>query len=111
MLARTGRAELRVKPISFRGQAALLLGQLEGAAEVFAHDALMGGNPAAVEGMKEAYASFNGGAEGFDDYALATRQRIARSLPEVTLADYTGEPVSLSAMAGKVMMISVWNPG
>jgi len=95
----------------YRGQAALLLGQPEQAAELFAHDALMGGKPTAIDGMKEAYACINGDADGFDDYALATRQRIARSLPDVTLADYTGEPVSLSAMAGKVMVISFWNPG
>jgi hypothetical protein len=95
----------------YRGEAALLAGQPEQAAELFAHDALMGGKPTAIDGMKEAYACINGGAEGFDDYALAIRQRIARPLPDVTLADYTGETVSLSAMAGKVMVISFWNPG
>jgi len=95
----------------YRGQAALALGQPEQAAEFFAHDALMGGNPNAVQGLKEAYIAINHGEDGFEDYSLEIRRRIARPLPDVTLADYSGAVVNLSSMTGKVAVISFWNPG
>lgn len=95
----------------YRGQAALALGQPEQAAEYFAHDALMGGNPKAVQGLKDAYIAINDGEDGFEDYSLTMRQRIARPLADVTLADYSGDLVSLSSMIGKVMVIEFWNPG
>ncbi len=95
----------------YRGQAALLLGQPERAAELFAHDALMGGDPRAVEGLREAYLAAGGEEEGLDDYLRATREQIARPLGSVTLANYAGEPVDLASMTGSVMVISFWNPG
>ena len=95
----------------YRGQAALLVGQPEQAAEYFAHDALMGGNPIAVQGLKDAYVAINEGEDGFEDYSLAMRRRIARPLADVTLADYSGDLVTLSSMIGKVMVIEFWNPG
>jgi len=95
----------------YRGQAALLVGQPEQAAEYFAHDALMGGNPIAVQGLKDAYVAINEGENGFQDYSLAMRRRIARPLADVTLAGYSGDLVTLSSMIGKVMVIEFWNPG
>ena len=95
----------------YRGQAALALGQSEEAAEYFAHDALMGGNPIAVQGLKDAYVAINEGENGFQDYSLALRRRIARPLADVTLADYSGDLVTLSSLIGKVMVIEFWNPG
>jgi len=95
----------------YRGQAALALGQPEQAAEFFAHNALMGGEPKAVQGLKDAYIAINDGEDGFEDYSLAMRQRIARPVSDVTLADYSGDMVSLSSMIGKVLVIEFWNPG
>ena len=95
----------------YRGQAALALSQPEHAGEYFAHDALMGGNPKAVQGLKDAYVAINEGEDGFEDYSLAMRRRIARPLADVTLADYSGDLVSLSSMIGKVLVIEFWNPG
>lgn len=95
----------------YRGQAALALGQPEEAAEFFAHDALMGGDLRAVQGLKEAYVAIHKGDDGFEDYSLALRRRIARPLADVTLADYSGGQVALSSLIGNVMVIEFWNPG
>jgi len=95
----------------YRGQAALLLGRPDEAAELFAHSAVMGGDPEALEGLENAYLAINGSDDGVADYILSVRERIARLMAEVTLADYEGLPVSLGPTTGRVMVISFWNPG
>lgn len=95
----------------YRGQAALLHGQPERAADFFAHDAVMGGDPRAVAGLNKAYLAMGGEGEGFDAYLRSTREQIARPLGSVTLANYAGDPVDLASMTGSVMVISFWNPG
>ncbi len=95
----------------YRGQAALLLGRPERAAEYFAHNAVMGGDAAAMEGLQEAFVDISGSEDGFDDYLLSVRERIARPLVDVTLTGYEGLPVSLGPNSGKVMVLSFWNPG
>ncbi len=95
----------------YRGEAALLSDRPEEAAEFFAHDAVMGGNPTALDGLKEAYFAMEGDEGGFDAFVGETRERIARTLGAVTLADYSGDLVDLSSLAGKVAVISFWNPG
>jgi len=95
----------------YRGQAAQLLNRPEEAAAFFVHDALMGRDPRALEGMEEAYVALNGGPEGFGDYLLAMREEIARELPDVQLADYSGVRQELASTLGKVVVISFWNPG
>jgi hypothetical protein len=95
----------------YRGQAALLRGRAELAADLFAHDALMGGDERALEGLSEAYAAMNGGADGYEAYLEITRERIARPLPDIGLVDYAGTRFDLSSTLGKVMVLSFWNPG
>lgn len=95
----------------YRGQAALLSDRPGDAAEFFAHDAVMGGNSTAFDGLKEAYFAMEGDEGGFDAFVGETRERIARTLGAVTLADYSGDLVDLSSLAGKVAVISFWNPG
>lgn len=95
----------------YRGQAALLLGRPEQAAEFFAHNAVMGGDAAAMEGLQEAYVDISGSEDGFDYYLLSVRERIARPLVDVTLTGYEGLPVILGPDSGKVMVLSFWNPG
>ena len=65
----------------------------------------------ALEGLEEAYVALNGGSEGFDDHLLAMRKEIARELPDVQLADYSGVRQELASTLGKVVVISFWNPG
>jgi hypothetical protein len=95
----------------YRGEAALLSDRPEEAAEFFAHDAVMGGNPTALDGLKEAYFAMDGDEGGFDAFIGKTRERIARTLGDVAVADYSGDLVDLSSLAGKVAVISFWNPG
>lgn len=96
---------------TYRGQAALLLGESERATELFAHSAIMGGDHEAMEGFKFAFTEIHGSEDGFDDFVAATRQRIARPLADFTLADYGGSLVGVGPATGKVLVISFWNPG
>lgn len=96
---------------TYRGQGALLLGHPEQAAELFAHSAVMGGEPEAMKGLQEAYEAINGSNDGFDDYVLTVREGIARPLAKFSLTDYDNSPVRLGATTGDVMVISFWNPG
>ena len=93
------------------GQAELLQGRPARAAELLAPDALIGGNESAFDDLKAAYELINGSEEGFESYLLTTRQRIATVIEDVTLGNYSGDPVSLASMAGKVYVMAFWNPG
>ena len=93
------------------GQAELLQGRPARAAELLAPDALIGGNESAFDDLKAAYELINGSEEGFESYLLITRQRIATVIEDVTLENYSGNPVSLASMAGKVYVMAFWNPG
>lgn len=95
----------------YRGEAALLLDRPENAAEFFAHDAVMGGNPTALSGLNKAFLAMGGDEGGFDAFIGKTRERIARTLGDVAVADYSGDLVDLSSLDGKVAVISFWNPG
>lgn len=108
----TGFTGIPETPIDiYRGQAALLQGRSEAAADLFAHDAVMGGDERALEGLSQAYIAINGGEDGYEDFLVSMRQRIARSLPDIGLVDYAETRFDLSSTLGKVMVISFWNPG
>jgi hypothetical protein len=42
---------------------------------------------------------------------VAVRQSIATVIDDVTLNNYSGDPVSLASMSGKVFVMAFWNPG
>ena len=93
------------------GKAELLQGRPERAAELLAADALMGRDEFALGDLRAAYVATNGSEEGFDAYAASVRKDIATVIGDVTLDDYSGKPVSLASMAGKVYVVAFWNPG
>ena len=93
------------------GRAELLQGRPERAAELLAPDALMGRNESALDDLRAAYVAFCGSEEGFEDYILSVRQSIATVIDDVTLDNYSGNPVSLASMSGKVFVMAFWNPG
>jgi len=93
------------------GQAELMQGRPDRAAELLAADALMGRDDGALDDLRAAYAASNGSEEGFDDYASAVRESIATVIDDVTLNNYSGDPVSLGSMSGKVYVMAFWNPG
>lgn len=108
----TGFTGIPETPIDiYRGQAALLQGRSEAASDLFAHDALMGGDERALDGLSQAYVAINGGEDGYEDFLVSTRKRIARPLPDIGLVDYAETRFDLSSTLGKVMVISFWNPG
>jgi len=93
------------------GKAELIQGRPERAAELLAPDALMGRDDSALDDLRAAYIATNGTEEGFESYALAVRQSIATVIDDVTLDNYSGDPVSLASMGGKVFVMAFWNPG
>ena len=93
------------------GKKELLQGRPERAAELLAPDALMGHDGSALDDLKAAYVASNGSEEGFEDYILSVRQSIATVIDDVTLDNYSGNPVSLASMRGKVFVLAFWNPG
>jgi len=93
------------------GKKELLQGRPERAAELLAPDALMGHDESALDDLKAAYVASNGSEEGFEDYILSVRQSIATVIDDVTLNNYSGDPVNLASMSGKVFVMAFWNPG
>jgi tetratricopeptide (TPR) repeat protein len=93
------------------GKAELLQGRPDRAAELLAPDAVMGRDESALDDLRAAYAAANGSEEGFDSYLASVRQSIATVIDDVTLNDYSGRPVSLASMNGKVYVMAFWNPG
>ena len=93
------------------GKAELLQGRPERAAELLAPDALMGSNDSALDDLRAAYVASNGSEEGFESYLSSVRQSIATVIDDVTLDNYSGNPVSLASMSGKVFLLAFWNPG
>jgi peroxiredoxin len=94
----------------FWAQYELEQGNFERAAVLAAPEAIMGENESAREILKAAYLALGGTEDGFGDYCRELRERIAKPLEDFTLLDYSGKPVSLSDMRGKVVLISIWNP-
>lgn len=93
------------------GKAELLQGRPERAAELLAPDALMGRDDSALGDLRNAYVATNGSEEGFESYLLAVRKSIATVIDDVTLENYSGNPVSLASISGKVFVMAFWNPG
>jgi len=93
------------------GKAELLQGRPDRAAELLAPDALMGRDDSALEDLRTAYVATNGSEQGFESYLASVRQSIATVIDDVTLESYSGNPVSLASMSGKVYVMAFWNPG
>jgi len=93
------------------GETELALGRPQHAAELVAADAVMGRDEGARKTLRAAYEALNGGLDGFDAFLWTTRQRLARQIDDVTLDDYSGEPVSLASTSGSVVLLAFWNPG
>ena len=96
----------------FWGRAALGEGQHDSAIELLGAETLFGEDGSGAKPyLREAYAAKNGGEEGFDEFLWATRSELATSVDDFELADYEGNPVSLSGVGdGKVMLLAFWFP-
>jgi tetratricopeptide (TPR) repeat protein len=95
----------------FWGEAELRQGNPERAAELLAPDAVMGRDETALAGLRRAYTELNGNQDGFDEYLWAARNKLASKVDDFSLPTYDGEVISLSGLAGKVVLLNFWNPG
>jgi hypothetical protein len=97
---------------TFWGRAALGEGEDDHAIELLGAEALFGEDGSGAEPyLREAYAAKNGSDEGFDEFLWTTRSELATQVDDFALADYDGNPVSLSEVGdGKVMLLAFWFP-
>ncbi len=96
----------------FWGRSALGEGQYDRAIELLGAETLFGEEGSGAKPyLREAYAAKNGSDVGFDEFLWATRTELATSVDDFELADYEGNPVSLSGVGdGKVMLLAFWFP-
>jgi tetratricopeptide (TPR) repeat protein len=96
----------------FWGRAALGEGQFDRAIELLGAETLFGEDGSGAEPfLREAYTAKNGSDVGFDEFLWATRMELATQVDDFELADYEGNPVSLSGVGdGKVMLLAFWFP-
>ena len=97
---------------TFWGRAALGEGENDHAIDLLGAEALFGEDGSGAEPyLREAYAAKNGSDEGLDEFLWATRSELATQVDDFALADYDGNPVSLSEVGdGKVMLLAFWVP-
>jgi len=97
---------------TFWGRAALAEGDVDRAFELLGAQTLFGEDGSGAEPfLREAYVAENGDDEGFDEFLWSTRNNLAAAVDDFELADYDGNPVSLSKVGdGKVVLLSFWFP-
>jgi len=97
---------------TFWGRAALAEGDVDRAFELLGAQTLFGEDGSATEPfLREAYVAEKGNDEAFDEFLWSTRNKLAAPVDDFELADYDGNPVSLSKVGdGKVVLLSFWFP-
>jgi hypothetical protein len=97
---------------TFWGRAALAEGDVERAIELLGAQTLFGEDGSGARPfLREAFVAENENDEGFDEFVWSTRNKLAASVDDFELADYDGNPVSLSKVGdGKVTLLAFWFP-
>lgn len=85
-------------------------GKTDEAIEMLLLPALVQKNDEASELLESLYHKKNGEDADFAAFAREQSRKLAVSAPELTLNDYAGNAVSLSAHKGKVVMLNFWFP-
>jgi tetratricopeptide (TPR) repeat protein len=92
------------------GKALLKTGKVDEAMEKLAPGAVIGGNQAELETLKEAFIAKNGSAAGYEDFIWQQRVRLAKPVAEFALPDYEGLSHSFSELRGEVTLLNFWFP-
>jgi hypothetical protein len=71
----------------------------------------MGRDETALGNLRRAYTELNGNDDGLEEYLWSTRNQLARKVDDFALPTYDGEVISLSGLAGKVVLLNFWSPG
>jgi hypothetical protein len=95
---------------TYWGRAAFEQGDLDRAAELVEADAVMGGSEFAMDTLRQVHVARTGSEEGFEAYLTAARQRLARTVDDVTLSHYSGAEFQLASTRDKVVLLSFWFP-
>lgn len=95
----------------FWASALLQEGNPAAALERISREAIFGDRDQAVPVFLQAWSTVNGSEEGLDEQLWQTRQRLAPTIDDFTLADYDGQQHSLADLRrGKVLMLAFWFP-
>lgn len=95
----------------FWASALLKEGDAAAALERISREAVFGDRKQAIPVFRQAWAAVNGSEEGLDEQLRQTRQRLAPTIDDFTLADYDGQQHSLADLRrGKVLMLAFWFP-
>jgi hypothetical protein len=85
-------------------------GKIDEALDRLAAKAIFGEDEDARKAMREAYAEKFGNDDQYDAFVEQQRMKLARKIDDFSLAQYTGEPLTLSSLQGKVILLSFWFP-
>lgn len=95
----------------FVGSAFLQQGEAEAAIEAIGPEAIFGDRNKAEPVLREAYAAVNGSDDGFEEFLVSTRQRLAPQVHDFVLTGYDGEEIALADLRrDKVTMLAFWFP-
>jgi len=95
----------------FRGSALLQRGDAEAAIEVIGPEAIYGDRKNAEPVLRKAYTTVNGSDDGFEDFLVSTRRRLAPQVHDFVLSGYdTGQVALADRRQDKVTMLAFWFP-
>jgi len=94
----------------FWGSAALAREDWDRAMELLAPEAIMGSDTEAMAGLRKAWIGKHGSDEGLEEYLWTTRQSLARTVDDFSLADYEGSVHTLSEELQRVTLLALWFP-
>lgn len=94
----------------FWGRTLALSGKLDQALDRLAAKAIFGEDEESQAAMREAYIKKHGSEDQYGAFIETQRIRLARRIDDFSLKGYSGEDLTLSSFAGKVIVLSFWFP-
>lgn len=94
----------------YRARTQLRHGDVDGAIETIAPNALYRGGEEFISVLKEAFAAKTGSEEGFDRFTLDLREKLGRVVEDFSLKDYSGKERRFSDLKGGVTILVFWFP-
>lgn len=84
-------------------------GEPQKAMEILEIEAVYGSEEA-KNAYREAWVALHGSEEGLEEMLWSLRQDHAKELPDFALADYEGQMIDTTELAGNVILVAAWHP-
>ena len=91
------------------GRAFMMKGDVEGAMEKFAPDALIVGDDDAAAALRKAYAMANGSEDGYATWSCRKRLAIAKKVDDFELPDSSGARQRFDVLRGEATLLNIWS--